>query len=713
MDTTFETSRRDFLKASALAGGGLLLSVALPGALRRAEAAAPFAPNAFLRITPDDRITVVVGMAEMGQGVLTSLPMLVAEDLEADWARVRFEQAPADPAYKNPMFGMQATGGSTSVRAHWDLLRTAGATAREMLIGAAAETWKVPREQCRAEKSRIIHRSGKSLSFGQLATAAARQPVPEHVVLKDPAQFKILGKGARRLDTPGKVDGSAKFGLDVRVPHMLTAVLARAPVVGGKLAGFNAERAKAVPGVKHVVEVSSGVAVVADGYWSAKQGRDALELHWDDGANAALSSATIHQQFVEDCGKPGVVARHEGDAGAALAVATGSRVDVTYEVPYLAHACMEPMNCTAWVKPDGIHVWGGVQAPGIIQNVLSQMHGLKPEQVEVVTTMLGGGFGRRFGLDMVIDAAQISKAVGLPVKLVYSREDDTRALFYRPASYVRLQAALGADGQPVAVSMHAACGSTFAAAGFPLKDGLDQTAVEGLKEWPYDTPNLQVEWTRSETPIGVWFWRSVGHSQNIFFAEGLIDELAAAAGKDPYEYRRSLLAHAPRYLGALELAAQKAGWGGPLPAGMGRGIAVGESFGSYVAQVVEASVDKDGQVKLHRVVCATDCGLVANPDIVRRQMESAIVFGLGAALHGRIAIEAGRVQQGNFDTYPVPRIGEVPPVEVHLVPSTEKPGGVGEPGLPPLAPALVNAIYAATGVRLRRLPIDGAALRRA
>ncbi len=713
MSAVFETSRRDFLKTSALAGGGLLVSVALPGIVRRAEAAEPFAPNAFIRITPDDRVTVIVGMSEMGQGVLTSLPMLVAEELEADWSKVRFEQAPADPAYKNPIFGMQATGGSTSVRAHWEPLRKAGAAAREMLIGAAAANWKVPRSECRAERGRVLHKSGKSLSYGRLASAAAHQPVPAEVRLKDPKDFKILGKGARRLDTPGKVDGSAQFGLDVRVPFMLTAVLARPPVVGGKVASFNAEKAKAVPGVKYVVQVGSGVAVVADGYWNAKKGRDALEVTWIDGPYATLSSDSIRQQFVEAAAKPGVAARSDGDADAALSAAAGRKLDVVYEVPYLAHACMEPMNCTAWIQPDAVHIWGGVQAPGLVQTVLSKMFGMKPEQVKVTTTMLGGGFGRRFGLDMVIDSAEIAKAAGVPVKLVYAREDDIKGHFYRPAAYVRLQGALDDRGNPSAVKMHTVCSSIAQAAGFPLDKGLDSFAVEGLKEWPYDTPNVRVEWSQSEAPLGVWFWRSVGHSQNIFFAESLIDEMAAAAGKDPFEYRRALLGKAPRYRGALELAAEKAGWGKPLPAGVSRGIAVGQSFGSFVAQVVEASVDKDGQVTLRRVVCAVDCGLTANPDIVKRQMESALVFGLGAALHGKITVKDGRIEQSNFDSYPVPRIGEVPPVEVHIVPSSEAPGGVGEPGLTPLAPALTNAIFAATGVRVRKLPIDPEALKRA
>jgi isoquinoline 1-oxidoreductase subunit beta len=713
MNAIIDNSRRDFLKTSALAGGGLLVGFVVPGAARLAHAAADFKPNAFIRITPDNQVTVVCAQSEMGQGVLTAIPMLVAEELDADWSKIRVEQAPANPAYGNPAFnGLQATGGSASVRGFWEPMRKAGATARAMLIGAAADTWRVDRAECHTEKGMVVHKSGKKLSYGQLAEAAATQPVPANVTLKDPKDFKIVGKPAKRLDTPLKVNGKAVYGMDVRLPGMLTAVVARAPVTGAKVASFNADKAKAMPGVKHVVQIGSGVAVVADSYWNAKKGRDALEVKWEDGAGASLSSDGLRKTLAELADKPGTVAVKKGDAGAALAGGAGKKLEAVYEVPYLAHACMEPMNCTASVKPDGVEVWGSVQAPGLLQIVLSQVAGVKPEQVQVTTTMLGGGFGRRFGFDFAIDAVLASKAVGAPVHVVYPREDDIRAQHYRPASLAKLQASLDAAGHPVAARIHAVNSSIADAAHMPyesnglsLMKGVDGFSVEGLTEWPYATENLQVEWTKNEPPVGVWFWRSVGHSQNIFFVEGFVDELAVAAGKDPYEYRRALLANSPRYKGVLELAAQKAGWGKTLPAGHGRGIAVGQSFGSYVAEVAEVSVGKDGKVKVHRVVCAVDCGRTVNPDIIKRQMESSIVFGLSAALYGEITFKDGKVDQSNFHDYEVLRMSEMPVVEVHIVPSTEAPGGVGEPGLPPAAPALVNAIYAATGKRLRKLPL--------
>jgi len=695
-------SRRDFLKSSAAMGGGLVIGFVLPGGARFAEAAtAVFQPNAFIRITPDNVVTVVVGLSEMGQGVLTAIPMLVAEELEADWGKITIEQAPADPAFANPIFKVQATGGSTSVRGHWEPMRKAGATARQMLIAAAADTWKVDSSTCHAESGKVIHASGKKLTYGELANRAATIPAPAEVKLKDPKDFKLLGKGAKRLDSPGKVNGTARFGMDVRLPGMLTAVVARSPVAGGKVASFNADKAKAMPGVKHVVQIGSGVAVAATGYWAAKQGRDALEIQWDEGANAGLSSENISKAMSELAGKSGVVARKDGDVSTATAA---KRLDAVYEAPYLAHACMEPMNCTAWVKADGVEIWAGTQAQGINQSVLSKVAGVKPEQVKVNTMLLGGGFGRRFAQDFTVDAVLISKAAGAPVKLIYSREDDMKGHFYRPFALVKFSAGLDDAGNPVSYSARTSCSSVFAAAGFPLKNDLDEAAVEGLKELPYDCPNVQVEWSRYEPGIGVWFWRSVGHSQNFFFSESFVDEMAVAAGKDPFEYRRGLLTKHPRHKATLELAANKAGWGSPLPAGRARGIAVCESFDSVVAEVAEVSL-ADGKVKVHRVVCAVDCGMTVNPDIVSRQMESAIIFGLSAALYGKISIKAGRVEQSNFHDYPVVRMNDTPQVEVHIVPSGEKPGGVGEPGTPPIAPAVCNALFALTGKRIRSLPI--------
>lgn len=710
MSAIVNESRRNFLKTGALAGGGLIVGFMLPGAARFATAAVPsFQPNAYLRISPDNTVTVMCGLAEMGQGVLTAIPMLVAEELDADWSLVRVEQAPTDPAFVNQLFGVQATGGSTAVRSHWEPMRKAGATARAMLVAAAADTWKVDVNSCRTEKGAVIHSSGKRLSYGKLAEKASTLTVPKEVMLKSPAKFRILGRGAKRLDTPDKTTGKTKYGLDMTLPGMLTAVIARSPTIGGKVTAFNADKAKAVPGVKQVLQIPSGIAVLAEGYWAAKKGRDALEITWEDGPK--LSSEAIRADFADAAGRPAIVARKDGDAtGAAAASAT--KLEATYEVPYLAHACMEPMNCTAWFKDGELEIWAGTQAPGVNRGVLSGVAGVPPEKVKVNTLFLGGGFGRRFGQDFAVDATILSKMSGGPVKLVYSREDDMRGMFYRTASVCKFSAGIDKNGQPVSILARAACSSNAQAAHMPFKDGLDHFAVEGLAEMPYSVANVQVEWAQKETPIGVWFWRSVGHSQNIFFMEGFVDELAVAAGKDPFEYRRALLDKAPRYKGVLELAAKKAGWGKALPRGRFRGIAVGESFGSYTAEVAEVSVAKDGTVRVHRVVCAIDCGMTVNPDIIKRQMESSIIYGLSAALYGRISIKDGRIEQGNFNDYPVLRMNEVPKVEVHIVASTQPPGGVGEPGLPPLAPAVVNAIYQATGKRLRKLPIDSEELKR-
>ena len=716
MNAILKQSRRGFLKSSTMAGGGLVVAFAMPWAGRFAQAATDFKPNAFIRIAPDGQVTVVCGLSEMGQGVLTAIPMLVAEELDADWSKIKVEQAPANPAYGNQfltMGGLQATGGSASVRGAWEPMRKAGAAAREMLVAAAADTWKADKADCRTDKGMVIHKSGKKLSYGQLASAAAMQPVPANVTLKDPKDFRILGKPVKRLDTPSKVNGKAVYGMDVRLPGMLTAVVARSPVAGGKVASFNADKAKSMAGVKAVVQIGSGVAVVADGYWNAKQGRDALEVKWEDGPGASLSSEGLRKTFGELADQSGTVAIKKGDVGPALAEGSGKMLEAVYEVPYLAHACMEPMNFTASVKADSVELWGSTQAPGLLQIVLSQVAGVKPEQVKVTTTMLGGGFGRRFGFDFAIDAVLTSKAVGAPVHVVYPREDDIKGHSYRPASLAKFQATLDAAGNPLAARIHAVNSSISDAAhmpyeanGLPPMKGVDGFSVEGLTEWPYATGNLQVEWTKNEPPVGVWFWRSVGHSQNIFFVEGFVDEMAAAAGKDPYEYRRALLGNSPRYKGVLELAAKEAGWSKPLPAGRGRGIAVGQSFGSFVAEVAEVSVGADGKLKVHRVVCAVDCGRTVNPAIVKRQMESAIVYGLTAALYGEITFKDGKVQQSNFNDYRMLRMNEMPVVEVHIMPSTEAPGGVGEPGLPPAAPALVNAIYAATGKRLRKLPLN-------
>ncbi|MBE0622074.1 MAG: xanthine dehydrogenase family protein molybdopterin-binding subunit [Burkholderiales bacterium] len=711
MSAIYNASRRDFLKTSALAGGGLVIGFTLPGAARLAQAAAMFKPNAYLRIASDGHVTVICGLSEMGQGVHTAIPMLIAEELDADWSKISVKQAPADPAFNNPIFGMQATGGSTSVRGHWEPMRKAGAAARAMLVAAAADKWKADQADCRTERGMVVHKSGKKLSYGQLADAAARQAVPKEIKLKSAKEFRILGTPAKRLDTPVKVNGAANFGLDVHLPGMLTALMARPPVPGGKLVSVDDSKAKAISGVKQVVQIPGGVAVLAEGFWAAKQGRDALEIKWDDGANAALSSEGVSKMLAEGAAKGGALARNEGDAAAPAS----KRLEAVYEAPYLAHACMEPMNATVWVKPDEIEVWAGTQSQGPSQGILGKVGGVAPGKVKVNTMYLGGGFGRRFAPDFTVDATLLSKISGKPVKLVYTREDDMKAYFYRPASVTRFVGGLDAGGNALSFSASVASPSIMEASGFMKlpANGVDDMAVEGIRDCPYDFPNLRVEYARVEPGVQVWFWRSVGHSQNLFFIESFVDEMAATAGKDPYEFRRALLVKQPRYKGVLELAAQKAGWGQPLPAGVHRGIAVAQSFGSYVAEVAEVSVGKDGKVKVHRVVGAVDCGMTVNPEIVRRQVESAIVYGLSAALYGKITFKDGRVEQSNFHDYPVLRIDEMPDVEVHIVASGEPPGGMGEPGLPPIAPAVTNAIFAATGKRVRKLPIDPEELKQA
>jgi isoquinoline 1-oxidoreductase subunit beta len=704
---TMSASRRDFLKASALAGGGLVIGFTLPGASRLAEAAGKEARmSAYLRIAPNNDVVVVCGLSEMGQGVHTAIPMLVAEELDCDWARVRVEQAGVDQAFANPIFGMQATGGSTSVRGHWEPMRKAGAAARAMLIAAAAETWKVDAADCDTEKGAVVHKSGKTLSYGALAEKAATLTPPKEVKLKDPSRFTLLGKsGTKRLDSAAKSTGKAKYGLDVYLPGMLTAVIAYPPVPGGKAVSVNDAKAKAIRGVRQVVQIPAGVAVLADGYWAARLGREALEIQWDHGANASLSSEGISKTLSAGAAAGGAVGRNEGDAKAA---APAKRIEAEYEAPYLSHSCMEPLNCTAWVKNGEVEIWAGTQSQGPAQGILSQVAGVAPGKVKVNTMYLGGGFGRRFAPDPVIGATVLSKITGKPVKLVYSREDDTRGYFYRPASVTRMTGGLDANGSAVLFTASVASPSIMEGSHFMKlpADGVDEFGVEGIRDCPYDIPNLRIEYSRQEPGnLQVWFWRSVGHSQNSFFLESFIDEMAHEAGKDPFEFRRALLAKQPRYKGALELAAEKAGWGKPLPAGVHRGIAVVFSFGSWCAQVAEVSVAADGTPKVHRVVAAVDCGMTVNPDIVKRQIESAVVYGLTAALYGKITFKDGQVQQSNFHDYRMLRMNEMPKVEVYIVPSKEAPGGIGEPGTPPIAPAVANAIFAATGKRIRKLPI--------
>src|SRR6059036_3130185 len=622
-----QITRREFLETAGVAG--LVIGFHLPATGRQAmrgAAAAAFAPNAWLRIGADESVLVVVDRSEMGQGVTTALPMLLAEELEADWSKIRIEFAPADKAYTNPLFGLQGTGGSTSVRAAWTPLRKAGAAARQMLVSAAAQTWGVDASQCRAENGAVIHTPSKRrLSYGRLVAKAATIPVPQDPGLRDPKDWKILGTRVRRLDTPAKVDGTAQFGIDVKAPGMLVAVVARCPTIGGKVTSFDAAKAKAVPGVRHVVEISSGVAVVADGYWPAKKGRDALEITWDEGPNAGVSSASISQLFAQRAEQPGAVARHDGAPDAALPAAP-TKLDAAYELPFLAHATMEPMNCTAHVRADGVDIWAPTQFQTGAQGLGAGIGGVPPEKVKVHTTYLGGGFGRRFELDFLREALETSKAAGAPVKVVWSREDDMRNAQYRPACRHALRAGLDAAGQPAAWTQRIVAPSIMARV-FPdtVKNGLDGEAVEGAMEMPYTTPNVHVDYVLTDTGIPVGFWRSVNNSFNAFVVESFIDELAHAAKKDPYQYRRDLLGKAPRHLGVLNLAANKAGWSAPLPVGRSRGIAVWKSFETYVAEVAEISIDGEGAVRVHRVVCAVDCGPVVNPDIVEAQMQSAIV----------------------------------------------------------------------------------------
>src|SRR5881628_108722 len=580
MRASSNVTRREFLETAAVAGAGLVIGFHIPAGARFGPTpAAPFTPNAWLRINPDESVLVMVDRSEMGQGVTTSLPMLLAEELEADWSKIRIDFAPADKAYINPMFGMQGTGGSTSVRAAFTPLRKAGAAAREMLVSAAAETWGVDKAACRAEKGAVIHTpSNRRLSFGTLAAKAATVPLPHDVPLKDPKDWKILGTRVKRLDSPAKVDGSAVFGIDVKAPGLLVAVVARSPVFGGKVQSFDAAKAKAVPGVKHVVQISSGVAVVADGYWSAKKGGDALNVTWDEGPTASASSATISQLFGQRAEQAGAVARHDGDAQAALPSAA-AKLDAAYELPFLAHATMEPMNCTAHVRADGVDIWAPTQFQTGAQGLGAGIGGVPPERVKVHTTYLGGGFGRRFELDFIQEALEASKAAGAPVKVVWSREDDTQHDQYRPACVHRLRAGLDPSGQPVAWTHRIAAPSIMARV-FPdfVKNGIDGEAVEGGVGMPYAVANVHVDYLMPDTGIPVGFWRSVNNTFNAFVVECFIDEVAHAAKRDPYEYRRDLLTKAPRHLGVLNLAASKAGWGTPLPAGRSRGLAVWKSI---------------------------------------------------------------------------------------------------------------------------------------
>jgi isoquinoline 1-oxidoreductase subunit beta len=717
-----EMKRREFLKAGAALGGGLLISLYVPefvSAARAADPAAkPVALNAFVRIGTDETVTVISNHSEMGQGIYTSLPMLLNEELEADWARVRVESSPVDAVYNHTVFGIMMTGGSTTTNSEYDRFRKMGAMARIMLIAAAAQSWNVDPQSCHAEKGFVVHiASGRRASYGSLAEAASAIAPPKDIPLKDPKDFTLVGKPMHRLDTPSKTNGTAQFGLDVYIPGMLTAVVARAPVFGGKVVSFNANKAKAIPGVVNVVQVPSGVAVIAKGFWPAKLGREKLEIIWNDGPGAAVSTVEMREKYSAISKTPGAVARKVGDPTAALAGAAKT-ITAEYEVPYLAHCMMEPLNTVVDLHEDRCEIWTGSQFQTGDRAAAAKVAGLKPEQVTLHTTLLGGGFGRRANpaSDFVTEATEVAKAAKVPVKVVWTREDDLHGGWYRPMWYDHFAAGLDASGNPVAwthtiVGQSILTGTMFES--FGVQKGIDSSSVEGAADILYGIPNLQVDLHSPKNEVPVQWWRSVGHSHTGFSVEAFLDEVAHAGGKDPYQLRRTLLAGQPRMLAVLDLAAQKANWGSALPAGHARGIATHFSFDSYVAQVAEVSVEKDGTVRVHRVVAAVDCGRTVNPDTVKAQLEGGIIFGLTAALKTEITLEKGRVQQRNFNDYPMLRMFESPAIEVYIVPSAEHPTGVGEPGVPPVAPAVANAIFAATGKRVRRLPIKPEDLRSA
>lgn len=709
-------SRRVFLKTSAFIAGGLVVAFAIPQAKRfllsSAEAAEAIklpAPNAFLRIGTDDSITVLLAHSEMGQSIWTTLPMLIAEELDADWSKIRVEHAPAAPQYAHTAYGMQITGGSSTTWSEFDRYRQVGALTRGLLVNAAAQRWGVDPAGIRTENGMVIH-GEQRLSYGSLAEAAVKLEMPQVVVMKEPKDWKIIGRATKRLDTPEKINGSAQFGLDVHFDGLLTAVVARSPVFGGKVKSFDAATARKVHGVRQVVQVPTGVAVVADHFWAAKLGRDALKVEWDLGPYATLDSARLLDEYRKLAATPGLPAASSGDSKTALAKAAKT-ITAEYALPYLAHSPMEPLNCAVKITPDGCEIWTGTQMQGNDQQAAAKILGLKPEQVQIHTTFLGGGFGRRANpvADFVSEATHVAKAAGAPVKTVWTREDDVKGGYYRPMFLHQARIGVDSEGLPFAwehslVGQSIIRGTPFEA--FMIKDGVDATSVEGVADSPYlkSIAHHKVELHSPQSAVPVLWWRSVGHSHTAFVMESLMDELAHAAGRDPLSYRRVLLEQHPRHLAALNLVADKAGWSSPLPAGRFRGLAVHESFGSYVAQVAEVSIE-DGAVKVHRVVCAIDCGLVVNPESLVAQMESAIAFGLGAALQSEISFKDGRVQQSNFHDYQVLRLDQMPRVEVHIVPSTQKMGGAGEPGVPPIAPAVTNAIFAATGKRIRTLPI--------
>ena len=710
MNTLENSGRRDFLKTSSALSGALMVGFSIPASSK--TAATTTAMNGWVRVGSDNTVTIICHRAEMGQGTYTSMPMLVAEELDVDLRRVKIEMAGVDPVYINALLGGQLTGGSTSVRDAFDGLRKAGAQARMMLISAAAQEWKIPESDCRADNGMVFSKGGKKLFYGQLAPKAASLPVPKDVTLKDAKAWKIIGKPVKRLDTPAKVTGKAEYGIDVQLPGMLIASLAQCPVLGGKPLSVDDAKAKAMPGVIAVVKIDDGVAVVAKSFWQAKSARDALNITWDNGKGAALSSAGISQGLKDALTKPAATLKKTGDVDKAMAGAT-KKIEASYELPFLAHATMEPMNFTADVRKDGCDIYGPTQFPQLAEGVAMQITGLPKEKVKVHTTFLGGGFGRRIDVDFIVQAIQISKAVGKPVKLIWTREDDMTHDFYRPVSLNTLSAGLDANGNPVAMKFRLTSPSVTARL-FPpvVKDGIDPFMTEASL-LPYNIANTTVEMAIHDAGVRVGYWRSVSHALNCFANESFIDELAAATAKDPVAYRMAMLSgkDAERYRNVLRIATTKAGWG-KATRGHFHGVALMEGYGTYVAQVAEISIDKDA-VRVHKVTCAVDCGTMVNPDIVKAQVESSVAYGLSAVLLSKITFKDGRVEQSNFHDYPVMRMNQMPVVDVHLVASTESPGGIGEPVVATCGPSVANAVFAATGKRVRKLPIEAADLKTA
>ena len=712
-------SRRDFVVVMGVAGGGLLLGcrVDAPDRAASANAAAAagppaFAPNAFVRVGTDDVVTVIVPQAEMGQGIATALPMMVAEELEVGLDQVRIEHARGDDRlYANPGLGFQVTGGSTSVRVFYQPMRQAGAAARSMLVAAAAQSWGVDPASCRAEKGSVIHGgTGRKVSYGQVAERAAKLPVPDKVALKNPKDFSLIGTPAKRLDTPSKVNGTALYGIDVRLPGMKIATVAASPVLGGKVAGLEENKALAVNGVHQVVNLGDVVAVVADHMWAAKQGLAALAIRWDDGPNGKIATADVVKELEEASRKQAVVARNEGNALSGIGN-PARRIEAVYQAPFLAHAAMEPLSCTVHVQKDSCEVWAGSQVQGRARATAAEVTGLPLEKVVFHNYLLGGGFGRRLEHDYVTQAVRIAKQVEGPVKVVWTREEDVQHDVYRPYYFDRIAAGLDSHGKLVTWS-HRIVGISILARWAPpaFKNGLDGDAVDGSVQLLYDIPSIRVEYVRHEEPVvRTGWWRGVGVTHNNYVVESFVDEIAAASRQDPVAFRRGMLGKSPRARAVLDLAAEKAGWGKPLPPGRGRGVAFMYSgWDTYLAQIAEVEVSGTGEIGVRRIVCAVDCGTIINPDTVTAQVESGVVFGIGGALWGEITLKNGRVEQSNFHDYRVLRMNETPPIEVHLIRNLEAPGGMGEPGTAATAPALANAVFAATGKRIRQLPLQKA-----